>query len=103
MVLGVVGFAAGVKYAIGHAFEPLPLYAALALGLGVGLYLAGDVLLRLSIGWGHAWVRTLAALAAVATLPIGVGVSSAAQLATLFAILLVAILARETAPATIGS
>ena len=55
MVLGVVGFAAGVKSAIGHAFDPLPAYAALALGLGVGLYLVGDVLLRIEIGWGHAW------------------------------------------------
>ncbi len=96
MILGIVGFAAGVKSAIGHAFEPLELYAALALGLGVGLYLVGDVLLRLSIGWGHAWVRSLAALAAVATLAIGVAVSSAAQLVALFVVLLIAILVRET-------
>ncbi len=96
MILGVVGFAAGVKSAIGHAFEPLAPYAALALGLGVGLYLVGDVLLRLSIGWGHAWLRSLAALAAVATLFIGVAVSSVAQLAALIGILLIAtIVARE--------
>ena len=95
MILGVVGFAAGVKSAIGHAFEPLAPYAALALGLGVGLYLVGDVLLRLSIGWGHAWLRSLAAVAAVATLFIGVAVSSVAQLAALIGILLVAILVRE--------
>ncbi len=98
MILGIVGFAAGVKSAIGHAFEPLPFYAALALGLGIGLYLVGDVLLRLSIGWGHAWVRSLAAVAAVATLPIGLAVSSVAQLVALLAVLLVAILARESSP-----
>ena len=98
MILGIVGFAAGVKSAIGHAFEPLPFYAALALGLGIGLYLVGDVLLRLSIGWGHAWVRSLAAVAAVATLPIGLAVSSVAQLMALLAVLLVAILARESSP-----
>ncbi len=99
MILGVVGFAAGVKSAIGHAFEPLAPYAALALGLGVGLYLVGDVLLRLSIGWGHAWVRSLAAVAAVATLFIGMAVSSVAQLAALIGILLIAILVREGAAA----
>jgi low temperature requirement protein LtrA len=97
MILGVVGFAAGVKSAIEHAFEPLPAYAALALGLGVGLYLLGDVLLRLSIGWGHAWVRSLAAVAAVATLSIGMATSSVAQLAALFVVLLIAILAPEGA------
>jgi low temperature requirement protein LtrA len=101
MILGIVGFAAGVKAAIGHAFDPLELYAAMALGLGVGLYLVGDVLLRLSIGWGHAWVRSLAAIAAVATLPIGMAVSSVAQLAALIVVLLIAILVRERAPATI--
>jgi low temperature requirement protein LtrA len=100
MVLGVVGFAAGVKSAIGHAFEPLAFYAALALGLGVALYLLGDVLLRLSIGWGHAWVRSLAAVAALATLPIGLTVSSVAQLAALFVILLVTILVREWSGST---
>jgi low temperature requirement protein LtrA len=101
MILGVVAFAAGVKSAIGHAFEPLAFYAALGLGLGVGLYLVGDVLLRLSIGWGHAWVRSLAAMAAVATLPVGLAVSSAAQLAALIVVLLIAIVIRESAPATI--
>jgi low temperature requirement protein LtrA len=103
MILGVVGLAAGVKSAIGHAFEPLAIHAALGLGLGVGLYLVGDVLLRLSIGWGHARVRSLAAVAAVATLPIGLAVSSAAQLVALIGILLVAIFAHERPPATIGS
>jgi low temperature requirement protein LtrA len=101
MVLGIVGFAAGVKSAIGHAFDALPEYAALALGLGVALYLFGDVLLRLSIGWGHAWVRSLAAIASVATVIIGTAVSSVAQLTALLAILLVAILVHERPPATI--
>jgi low temperature requirement protein LtrA len=95
MILGVVGFAAGVKSAIGHAFEPLEPNAALALGLGVGLYLVGDVLLRLSIGWGHPWIRSLAAIAAVATLPIGMAISSVAQLVALLAILLAVIVVHE--------
>jgi low temperature requirement protein LtrA len=103
MILGIVGFAAGVKAAIGHAFDPLPSYAALALGLGVGLYMAGDVLLRLSIGWGHAWIRWLAAIAAVATLPIGLAVSSVAQMGALLVVLLVAIFVHERLPATIGA
>jgi low temperature requirement protein LtrA len=99
MLLGVVGFAAGVKSAIGHAFEPLAPHAALSLAAGIGLYLIGDVLLRLAIGWGHARMRSLAAAAALATIPLGMAISSVAQLAALLALLVLVIAARESSEA----
>lgn len=103
MVLGVVSFATGVKAAIGHAFEPLPPYAAAFLAAGIALYLVGDALLRLAIGWGHAWMRTLAAGLALATIPIGLAVSSVAQLAALFLLLVVTLALRERTSSPIRS
>jgi len=93
MLLGVVAFAAGVKSAIGHAFEPLAPYAALFLAAGVALYVVGDALFRMGIGFGHANARLVAALAALATFPVGL-VSASLQLATLLAVLLAAVLIR---------
>jgi low temperature requirement protein LtrA len=91
MLLGIVAFAAGVKSAIGHAFEPLPAYAALFLASGVALYLVGDALFRIGIGFRHANTRFVAAVAALATFPIGL-VNASLQLVALLVVLLVAIL-----------
>ena len=94
MLLGIVAFAAGVKSAIGHAFDPLAAYGALFLAAGVALYLVGDALFRLGIGFRHASERLVGALAALATFPIGVATSASLQLAALLAVLLVVILVR---------
>ena len=40
---GIIALAAGLKDAIGHAFDPLDLAHALLLSGGVALFLAGDV------------------------------------------------------------
>ena len=92
MLLGIVAFAAGVKSAIGHAFEPLASYGALFLAAGVALYLVGDALFRLGIGFGHARARLAGALAALATFPIGVATSASLQTAALLGVLVVVIL-----------
>ena len=44
MLLGVIAMAAGLKDAIGHAFDPLDLAHALMLLGGAALFLAGDLL-----------------------------------------------------------
>ena len=92
MLLGVVAFAAGVKSAIAHAFEPLAPYAAVFLAAGVALYLVGDALFRLGIGFGLARARAAGAVAALLTLPIGIALSATFQLSALFAVLLAIIL-----------
>jgi low temperature requirement protein LtrA len=82
MVLGIVVLAAGVKKAVGHAFEPLGWGPATAIAVGVALFLLG-----------HAWflrilridgvVHRLAAAAGVlATIPLG-HVFAVAQLAVI--------------------
>lgn len=97
LLLGVVVLAAGVRMTIGHAFEPLPPLWSLALAGGVLLYLVGDVYFRRTLGIGPNAARALAALAALGTVPFGVGLGAVAQL-TLLVFLLALTLAVETKP-----
>jgi low temperature requirement protein LtrA len=87
MLLGIIALAAGLKDAIGHAFDQLDLAHALMLAGGVALFLVGDVLFRrtLQIGTGH--LRAGAAALAMATIPLGLTVSALAQLVVLVATL----------------
>jgi low temperature requirement protein LtrA len=94
LLLGIVVLAAGVKKAIGHAFEHLPLAHALALGGGLAVFLLGDVWFRRVLSIGRLRYRTLAAVAALATVPIGQWLATA-QLAALVVVLL-ATLAAES-------
>jgi low temperature requirement protein LtrA len=86
ILLGVVVLAAGVKKSVGHAFEPLHLPVALALGGGVALFLLGDVLFRQALRIGRPWYRLVAAGLALAAAAAG-PVLAAVELATLLLIL----------------
>ena len=70
---------------IGHAAQPHPARRALALGVGVALFLAGDAAFREVMGIGRAWARYAAAVFAVATAALGAAVAVEAQLAVLTA------------------
>jgi low temperature requirement protein LtrA len=94
VLLGVITIAAGVKHAIGHVTEPLDAAAALALGGGVAMYLAGDVAFRATLRIRPLGYRAAAALVALATVALGVRVAAAAQLIGLL-LVLVATLAAE--------
>jgi low temperature requirement protein LtrA len=100
MVLGIVTAAAGVKTVVGHAFEHLELGAAVALGGGVALFLAGQVLFRREIGYrGTSW-RAIAAGLAAATTVIGVATAAVWQLAALVALMVALLLVeRRRTPA----
>jgi low temperature requirement protein LtrA len=91
MLLGVVTFAAGVKSVIAHAFDPLEPYAAAFLAVGVALYLLGDALFRLGIGFGHANLRAAGAVAALLSFPVGITLSATVQLSALLVLLLAVI------------
>jgi low temperature requirement protein LtrA len=79
--------AVGLKKATGHAGDELTTAQALALGGGVALFLAADVWFRRVLGLGRSVHRAVAALLALVTFVVGTGVSAAAQLAVLAAIL----------------
>jgi low temperature requirement protein LtrA len=87
LLLGIVLVAVGLKKATGHAGDELTTAQGLALGGGVALFLAADVWFRRVLGLGRSVHRAVAALLALVTVVVGTGVSAAAQLAVLAAIL----------------
>jgi low temperature requirement protein LtrA len=101
LLLGIVLAAAGLKAATGHPYDELSSAEALMLGGGVALYLAADVVFRRILGLGRAPHRAVAAVLAVATVPLGTQVAAVAQIAVLVAILAAALgaeVGRNAAP-----
>jgi low temperature requirement protein LtrA len=96
LLLGIVCVAVGLKKATGHAYDPLDGAPALALAGGVALFMAGDGWFRWLLRIGTGWGRAAAAALALATVPLGTGMSAVVQLAALAAIVAVA----TGAPAT---
>jgi low temperature requirement protein LtrA len=83
LLLGIIVLAAGLKHAIGHAFEPLdPAHAWLLAG-GVAVFLGGDVGFRRTLRIGPGRLRATAAVLALATVPLGLAASAVLQLAFL--------------------
>jgi low temperature requirement protein LtrA len=104
VMLGIVTAAAGIKLAIGHAFDPMEGGAALALGGGVALFLAGQVVFRREIGYRGTHLRAVAAVLAAATAVVGIATVAAWQLAALVVLLLAMLVAesRSARPAPHG-
>jgi low temperature requirement protein LtrA len=103
LLLGIVLAAAGIKKAIGHAYDPLETAQALVLGGGVALFLAADVAFRRVLGLGRSLHRSVAALLALATIPLGSEVAAVAQLAALVVLLAVALAGEDTARPRAGA
>jgi low temperature requirement protein LtrA len=97
LLLGIVAVSVGIKKAIGHAYDPIGTAQALALGGGVALFLAADVSFRHVLGLGRAAHRAVAAVLALATIPLGTEVAAVAQLAALVVILAVALVGEGAA------
>jgi low temperature requirement protein LtrA len=85
LLLGIICDAAGLERAIGHAYDPLDFARALALGGGTALYLIGHALFRRALNLPIRPWRALAAVLALATIPLGTEVSALAQLGALAA------------------
>ncbi|MBA2240211.1 MAG: low temperature requirement protein A [Solirubrobacterales bacterium] len=94
ILLGVVAAASALKETTAHPFDPLPEAQALALGGGVAVFLLGEALFRATLSMPSIASRGLTALLALASVPIGLELSAAAQL-TLLIVLLVAMLGLE--------
>jgi low temperature requirement protein LtrA len=95
LLLGIIALAAGLKHAIGHAFDPLDLPHALLLAGGAATFLAGDVGFRRTLRLGPGRMRAAAAVLALATVPIGLATSAVFQL-TFLGIALAGCLAAES-------
>jgi low temperature requirement protein LtrA len=89
LLLGIILVAVGLKKGTGHAYDELKAGEALALGGGAALFLAADVAFRRVLRLGRSPHRAAAAVAALATVPLGSEVAAAAQLAALALVLAV--------------
>jgi len=88
ILLGIVLVAAGVKKLIGHAGGSLGWAAALTLGGGVALFLAGDLAFRRVLRLGRPGYRLLCLAGALLTVPVGL-VTALGQLAAVTVVLVV--------------
>jgi low temperature requirement protein LtrA len=71
LLFGIVVVAAGIKGAIGHAWDPLTLAQALTLAGGLSVFFAGDVAFRKILGIIGVRYRAIGAVAMLATVPLG--------------------------------
>jgi low temperature requirement protein LtrA len=95
ILLGVIAIAAGLKTASGHPFDELTGAEALMLGGGAAAFLLGEALFRTSLDIGRSRGRAIAAIVALATIPLGTAVAATVQLAALV-LVFVAMLLGET-------
>jgi low temperature requirement protein LtrA len=102
MLLGIIALAAGLKDAIGHAFDPLDLAHALMLSGGTALFLAGDVLFRRTLHLGPGRLRTGAAALALTTIPLGLTLTALTQLVALVVVLAGSLLAETRVAGSLG-
>jgi low temperature requirement protein LtrA len=86
LLLGIVLIAAALKKATAHPFDPASSAAAIELGGGVALFIAGDIAFRRALRIAASPAHVYTALLAAATIPLG-KVAPAAQIAALVAIL----------------
>jgi low temperature requirement protein LtrA len=91
LLLGIVLVAAGLKKATGHPYDALAFGQALTLGGGVAVFLAADVWFRHILQLGRSVHRGVAALLALATIPLATEIAAVAQLAALVVILAAAL------------
>ena len=91
LLLGVVALAAGLKKAIGAPYDPLDAWIAAELAVGVSLFLLCDVGFRRTLGIPRGVAQAVAAVVALATIPIGTEVAAAAQVAALAVLVSVAL------------
>jgi low temperature requirement protein LtrA len=93
LLLGIVLVATGLKKAIPDPLESLAAATAAALAAGTALFVAADFVLLRVLRAGRTPARAPAAVAALATIPVGYFASAAAQVAALVAILTLALAA----------
>ena len=92
VLLGIVGAAAGIHFAVAHPGDPSPWPVATALAAGVALFLFGVAAFRRCMGIGSRWTRVAGAIAVLLSIPIGALASAGLHLAAVLGIVLVMLL-----------
>src|SRR4051794_17255282 len=91
ILLGIIATAAGLKKAVSHPFDHLHSPQAFALAGGIALFMLGDAMFRRTLDIGTGAFRAATGVAALATIPLGLEVSAAAQIAALVVLLATAL------------
>jgi low temperature requirement protein LtrA len=86
LLIGIVAIAAGLKKAVGDPYDPLGGLIAFELAAGTALFLLCEVGFRQTLGIGRSGIRIAAALAALATIPLGTELDAKAEIGVLAAI-----------------
>jgi low temperature requirement protein LtrA len=94
MILGIIVLAAGVKKAVGHAFDPLDWAPAIALSGGTALFLLGHAWFLRILGISGVMHRVAAAVAVLAVIPLA-RVAAIAQLAAVPLIMATALIIED--------
>jgi low temperature requirement protein LtrA len=92
VLLGIVGAAAGIHFAIAHPGDPAPWTVAAALAGGVALFLAGIAAFRRSMGISSSWTRFATAIAMLASIPVGAMGSAGLHLGFVLGLLVIMLL-----------
>jgi low temperature requirement protein LtrA len=98
ILLGVIAMAAALRKATGQPLDPLPGAEAIALGGGASIFLIGEALFRLTLGMRAAPGRALAAVLALASIPIGSQLAAVAQISVLVVLLVAMLVAEARSP-----
>jgi low temperature requirement protein LtrA len=88
---GVIVLAAGVKQAVVRYDEPATAATAWFLGAGVAVYAVGLTVLRWTLRLGPVGARVAVAVAALATVPLGLATAAEVQIGALTAVVVGAI------------
>jgi low temperature requirement protein LtrA len=102
MLLGVILVAAGLKKAIEHPMDPLEGFIAVVFAAGAALFVASDSALLRVLRIAGSPAQVAASAAALATIPLGLELSAAAQVAALAAIVGLGAVAGGTVPRGVG-
>jgi low temperature requirement protein LtrA len=93
LLLGIVATAAGLKKAVGDPYEPLGGLIAVELAVGVAVFLLCEVGFRRTLGIGRSGIRIAAAVAALATIPLGTELDAKAEIGALAGVVTLALAA----------
>jgi low temperature requirement protein LtrA len=93
IILAIVAVAAGLEKAVEHPYDPSDGWIAVTLAAGVAAFVVCEVGFRRTFGIMRSQIRLVAALAALATIPLGTEVGALAQVGALTAIMAAALTA----------
>lgn len=91
MIFGIIAVAAATKLSLRHLLSPMPMFSALLMAAGCGLYLSGGAIFRWALGYGSPTARLIGGVLSVIVVAAGLYGSPAAALATIAAVIFAAL------------